>query len=249
MKTLIQTAILAVMAFAAQFTAFADDAGPGDKVAARWTDGGYYLATVTAASGGQCEVLYDDGDKGTVGTAEVIRVSRNANFAVGDRVLAAWKSARMFPGTVTAKTEFTVTVKWEDGDEPLEVARDRVVTIQRGAAANVPAGGFAIGTSVAAKWGAGSFYIATITGMGDGGKYRVEYGGGDKGDVSAADMVRVDADREIAVGARVLACWRGAQMFPGTVTERRENFYTVKWDDGDTPLEVPREKIALLPGR
>ena len=249
MKPWIQTAIIAVMFLTAHSGTFADEAKPGDKVAAKWSDGGHYLATVTAVSGGQLAVLFDDGDKATVGAADLLRVSRNANFAAGDRVLAAWKIARMFPGTVTAKTEFTVTVKWEDGDEPLEVARDRVVMLRREAAAAAPAGGLAIGTSVAAKWGAGAFYIATITGMGDGGKYRVEYGDGDKGDVAAGDMVRVDADRGIAVGAHVLACWHTAVMYPGIITARRENSYTVKWDDGDTPLEVPREKIAPLPAR
>jgi hypothetical protein len=249
MKAWIQTAIIAVMFFAAHSGALADEAKPGDKVAAKWSDGGHYLATVTAADGAQYEVLYDDGEKATVGAADLIRVRRDANFAVGDHVLAAWKSATMFPGTVTAKTEFTVTVKWDDGDAPLEVARDRVVALPREAAANAPAGAFAAGTSVAAKWAGDSYYIATVTGFTDGGKYRVAYGDGDEGDVAATDMFRVDADRGIAVGARVLACWSGARMYPGTVTGRTQNNYTVKWDDGSAPSEVPREKIAPLPTR
>ena len=250
MKAWIQTAIIAVIFFAAHSGIFADEAKPGDKVAAKWSDGGHYLATVTAANGGQYDVLFDDGDKATAGAADLIRVRRDANFAVGDHVRAAWKSAAMFPGTITAKTEFTVTVKWDDGDAPLEVARDRVVALGgEAAAAPAFAARLVIGTSVAAKWGATSYYIATITGLADGGKYHVAYGDGDKGDVASGDMVRVDADREIAVGAHVLACWQGAQMYPGTVTARRGNSYTVKWDDGDAPLEVPREKIAPLPGR
>ncbi len=129
MKPWIQAAIIAVMFLTAHSGTFADEAKPGDKVAAKWSDGGHYLATVTAVSGGQLAVLFDDGDKGTVGAADLLRVSRNANFATGDRVLAAWKSARMFPGTVTAKTEFTVTVKWEDGDEPLEVPREKIAPL------------------------------------------------------------------------------------------------------------------------
>ena len=250
MKTWIQAAIIAVIFFAAHSGTFADEAKPGDKVAAKWSDGGVYLATVTAASGAQFDVLFDDGDKATVGAADLIRVSHNANLAVGDRVLAAWRTARMLPGTVAAKTEFTVTVKWEDGDEPLEVARDRVVSLgQQAAAAPAFAPRLAIGTSVAAKWGAQSYYIATITGLGDGGKYRVEYGDGDKGDKSATDLIPVNAAREIPIGAQVLACWHSAVMYPGTVTARTGDNYTVKWDDGDTPLQVPRAKIAPLPAR
>ena len=247
MKTWIQTAIIAVIFFTAHSGTFADEAKPGDKVAAKRDDGGHYLAIVTAAGGGQFDVLFDNGDKATVGAADVTRVSRDANFAVGDQVIAAWRGTVMFPGTVSAKTEFTVTVKWDDGDEPLEVARDRVALLRRDAAA--PAGGFGVGTSVAAKWVGDSYYIATVAGPADGGKYHVEYGDGDKGEVAAADMFRVDADRGIAVGARVLACWSGARMYPGTVTARTQNSYTVKWDDGSAPLEVPREKIVPLPNR
>ncbi len=250
MKQWMSSLLLAAIFLTAHTLTFADDAKPGDKVAAKWSDGRHYLATVTAAGGGRFDVLYDDGDKATVGAADLIRISRDADFAIGDKVLAAWNGAGMFPGTVTAKTEFTVTVKWDDGDAPLEVARDRVVKLgQQAAAAPAFAPRLSIGTSVAAKWGGNAYYIATITGMADGGKYHVAYGDGDKGAVGIGDMVRVDADRGIAVGARVLACWRGAQMFPGTVTARRENSYTVKWDDGDAPLEVPREKIAPLPGQ
>ena len=61
--------------------------------------------------------------------------------------------------------------------------------------------------------------------------------------------MRVDANREIEIGGRVLACWAGAAMDPGTVTEREGNRYTVKWDDGSAPQAVPREKIAPLPAR
>ena len=78
----------------------------------------------------------------------------------------------------------------------------------------------------------------------------MDYGDGDKGDGGRwRHGARGCGSREIAVGAHVLACWQGAQMYPGTVTARSGNSYTVKWDDGDTPLEVPREKIAPLPGR
>jgi hypothetical protein len=238
--------ILAAITCAAFTGAFADEPKPGDKVAAQWTDGGYYLATVTGAEGGSFDVLYDDGDKGKVAATDLIAISRGELFNAGDHVLAAWKNARMFPGTVTATTQFTVTVKWDDGDAPLEVARDRVVHLKAAAAQVMPAGALPAGTSVAAKWGPGSFYIATIAGVDANGRYLVNYGDGDKGAVAAGDVVCVDSAREIPIGAHVLACWRGAQMFPGVVTARRHDSYTVKWDDGDTPLEVSREKIAPL---
>ena len=134
-----------------------------------------------------------------------------------------------------------------------DVANDRVVVLKAGIAqaapAAAPAGALAVGTSVAAKWGASSFYIATIAGVDADGKYLVNYGDGDKGAVAGLDIVRVDANRDIPVGARVLACWVSAAMYPGTITARTGNRFTVKWDDGSTPSEVAREKIVPLPAQ
>lgn len=222
----------------------------GTSVAAKWGQVSFYIATIEGMdASGKYLVKYGDGDRGPVAPEDVVPVSAPEPIAVGAHVLACWAGARMYSGTVTARNGDRYTVKWDDGSAPSEVTRDRMAMPRREAAAAVPAGGLAIGTSVAAKWGAGSYYIATITGGAEGGKFHVEYGDGDTGDVVAGDMVPVDAKREIPIGAPVLACWIGAGMFPGTVTARTGNNYTVKWDDGDAPREVPREKIAPLPNR
>ena len=221
----------------------------GTSVAAKWRDGAFYTATIAGMDAdGKYLVNYGDSDRGSVAVGDVVRVDAAEPITVGAHVFACWAGARMYSGTVTARNGDRYTVKWDDGSAPSEVARDRMAMTWREAAVAVPAGGPAIGTSVAAKWGSlGSFYIATITGGAEGGKFRVEYGDGDKGDVATSDMVPVDAIREIPIGAHVLACWLGAGMFSGTVTARTGNNYTVKWDDGDAPREVAREKIAPLP--
>ncbi len=246
MKAWLHAALTAVIFLAAFSGARADDAKPGDKVAAKWEDGFFYTGTVTAAAGETLDVLFDDGDKGRIASANVLRLGRGAEVNVGDHVLAPWRGGQMHPGTISAKADFSVTVKWDDGDAPMDVARDRVALLGGKASVNAE---FAAGTAVAAKWGGDAYYIAKVTGFTDGGKYRVEYGDGDKGEVEARDMVRVSADRGIAVGARVLACWTGARMYPGVVTMRTQDRYTVKWDDGSQPSEVPREKIAPLSER
>lgn len=246
MKLLMQTVILSAMFLAGFVGAIAGEVKPGDKVAAKWIDGNYYLATVTEVGDGKLNVLYDDGDQGTVAPAEVIGVVRDAKFNVGDHVLAAWKTAAMFPGVVTAKTQFTVTVTWDDGDTPLEVAKDRVVALKAEAAPVRRVGELQVGTVVAAKWNRNYFYIATIARVDARDGYFVNYGDGDSGWVAVGDVVPVNATQEIPVGAHVLACWQGAQMFPGVVTKRSGNVYTVKWDDGDEPLEVNRVEIAPL---
>lgn len=100
------------------------------------------------------------------------------------------------------------------------------------------------GDKVAAKWGTFSYYIATITSVEDNGKFSVKYGDGDTGVVAPGDVEPVDAARELPIGTHVLACLNGAVMYPGTITARRDNRYTVKWDDGDAPRELERDRIA-----
>jgi hypothetical protein len=248
MKPAIQSALIAAMLLTAQPTLFSEEAKPGDRVAAKWTDGGFYLATVVAAQSGKVVVLYDDGDTGTVLPADVKGPLRNTDINAGEPVLAPWKTARMFPGVVTATTAHTVTVRWDDGDTPLEVAKARIATTRRVELESAASRALPVGTSVAAKWGSGSFWIATITSVEADGRYSVKYGDGDTGVVAPGDVEPVESDRELPVGTQVVACWRGAMMYPGTITARDAgtNLYTVKWDDGDAPLQVSRDRIAPL---
>jgi len=113
------------------------------------------------------------------------------------------------------------------------------------------AGKLPVGTPVAAKWdrnpfNISMFYLARIASVDSSGQYFVEYGDGETGLVSQQDVVRVNPAQDLPIGTHVLACWRGAAMFPGTVTARRETLYTIRWDDGDTPQDVAREQIAPL---
>lgn len=230
---------------------------PGDKVAALWSDGGYYLGRVTAVNGGNCEVLYDDGDQGTVTAGELMRTAAaTETIGIGARVLAAWRGAQMFTGAVTAETEYTVTVRWDDGDAPLAVAKDRVAVLSRsGAAAGAaaagaagPAGRLVPGMRVAAMWSDGSYWGAVIRGI-QGDRFEVVYDDGDRDLRSAAELIPI-TDDEIAPGTPVLACWRsGARMYPGVVTAKNGDHYTVKWDDGDTPTEESRDKIVVRRAR
>ena len=221
---------------------------PGDTVAALWSDGGYYLGRVTAVKGGQFEVLYDDGEQAVVSAGELVRTAAaTESIAVGTRVLAAWKGARMFTGEVMAAAERTVTVRWDDGDAPLVVAKDRVAVLATPGDKPVVAAsaGLVAGARVAAMWSDGSFWGATIERI-EGNGFAVVCDDGER-DVRGAGELRLITREEIPIGTPVLACWRGAaRMYPGTVTAKRGNLYTVKWDDGDTPTDESREKIVVL---
>jgi hypothetical protein len=99
----------------------------GENVAAVWTDGNLYLATVTAVEGDQVTVTYtDDGSSATVAASEC-RPIPDATFGVGDRVLAVWAAGRFYPGEVTAVDGNMSTVKWDDGSEPSQVEAGKII--------------------------------------------------------------------------------------------------------------------------
>jgi hypothetical protein len=99
----------------------------GDSLAAVWTDGALYLATVTAVDGANVTVTYaDDGSSGTVAAADCRPISDTA-FTVGDRVLAVWASGRFYPGEVSAVEGTTYTVTWDDGSDPSQVEAGKII--------------------------------------------------------------------------------------------------------------------------
>lgn len=99
----------------------------GDTVAALWTDGNYYLATVDEIGDGTVTVTYvDDGSSGTVAVDEV-RAIPDRTFAVGDRVLAVWSAGRFYPGEITAADGDAYVVTWDDGSTPSTVVAAKIV--------------------------------------------------------------------------------------------------------------------------
>ena len=267
----------AALLIAIQVSVFAANIKTGDKVAAKGLLGVYYYGTIAGTSDGKFDLDFIDGTKGKSIASDLIAVDPAAKFKIGDHVLALWKGSTMYPGVISATKAATVTVKWDDGDLPLDVPRNQVVLFKGGAANPAGAGStprnpakppvgtvkapvgtvkspagtakLPVGTPVAAKWKFDSVYIATITGVEADGQYSVKYGDGTSGQVVPGDVTPVNPTQELPVGAHVRACWKGAIMYPGTVTARHGNLYMIKWDDGDTPVEVEREKIAPLPAR
>ena len=122
-----QYALVTVLLIASILPTLAAEPKVGDSVAAIWTDGNYYVGTITSISGDKADVLYEDGDKLTVPLAKVHTLSKTANFKVGDHVIAAFNGASMFPGVITAVSDATCTVKWDDGDTPLDVPKGRMI--------------------------------------------------------------------------------------------------------------------------
>jgi hypothetical protein len=99
----------------------------GDSVAATWTDGDLYLATVTALDGDTITVKYaDDGTSASLPAAEV-RPIPQTTFAVGDRVLAVWSQGRFYAGKVTEANGTSYVVAWDDGSTPSAVRAGQII--------------------------------------------------------------------------------------------------------------------------
>lgn len=102
----------------------------GDTVAARWTDGNMYLATVLSADGNVVTVKYvDDQSVRNVGQQEV-RSIRRRRWAEGDKVLAVWALGRFYPGTVVKAGATRCTVKWDDGSPPTQVTVGKIIAAE-----------------------------------------------------------------------------------------------------------------------
>lgn len=219
----------------------------GAPVAAKWQDGAWYFGHITETEGNRYAIAYADGDKGTVGPGEILPIAAPGQITIGTRVLAQWKGAKMYPGVVIQVSGDRARVQWDDGDLPLDVPMDRMALLQPTTAA-APDGagmvmGLQVGARVAAKWKDGKYWYGTV-GKVDPDGYVIHYADGDVLKVPPAHVRPVPPPGSLQVGDHVIAVWKGAQMYPGIITRIDSQSATVKWDDGDTPLDVPLTMIA-----
>ncbi len=106
---------------------------------------------------------------------------------------------------------------------------------------------YAAGDRVVAKWGSGSYYLATIKGK-NGDAYDVTYEDSTSGKVAVGDMVPVVKAKDVKVGDRIAGCWhtcRGS-LSVGTVDKKTPTGVTIKWSDGSSPLDVKDGEFTLF---
>lgn len=112
--------LLAALVLAVGFVACAKD-DPykvGTHVAAKWSDGAYWGATVTGNANGKYQIKYDDGSQGEVTVAELKQITPKSDIKAGDHVLAVWSTnGKMYPGTVQEIQSNGAMVKWDDGSQ------------------------------------------------------------------------------------------------------------------------------------
>jgi hypothetical protein len=103
------------------------DFAVGQSVAAVWSDGNLYLASITAVDGDQLTVRYaDDSSTKTVAAAEVKPIPEKT-WAVGDKVKAVWSSGRFYDGVITKASGASYEVKWDDGSAPSQVVSNKII--------------------------------------------------------------------------------------------------------------------------
>lgn len=229
--------------------------GVGNRVAAMWSNGGYFLGTVTEIEGDRYSILFEDGDRLAVNSAKVVALREDTPFSVGDRVVAAWKGISMYPGIVTKVHAKSCMVRWDDGDEPLLVAKDKIFHAAKAAAAtmamhaSVSDRPINVGEHVMAVWRNSQRYPGVVA-EANGELFLIRWDDGDtplwvsKEGISPIEARRADF---FAVGDHVAAQWKDARYYPGVVSEVRGNECLIKWDDGDMPLYVSIQNIRSLP--
>ena len=96
----------------------------GQAVAAKWRSGKWYSAAITGPGGkpGTFQILYDDGSKDqSLPPSRLRHLAQPGEVAVGDAVLAVWKTAQMWAGKVEDVNEQGAVVRWDDGSKPKRV--------------------------------------------------------------------------------------------------------------------------------
>lgn len=101
----------------------------GARVASRWSDNFYYMATIQQVlGGGQYKIIYDDGTASTAQENQFIPVIQPITAYIGQPVLAVWqKAGRLYEAQIgDIRSNFAIVI-WDDGGTTNEVAWSEIV--------------------------------------------------------------------------------------------------------------------------
>jgi len=98
-----------------------------DTVAAKWTDGNYYLATIKNINGDKYDVFYADNTNGTVTEADMKVIPAKLELKAGDKVWAVWGPAKFYSAVVKEVKSSSALVAWDDGSSPEEVPFGKIM--------------------------------------------------------------------------------------------------------------------------
>jgi len=99
----------------------------GTHVAAKWSDGNYWGATIIGNANGKYQMKFDDGTSNEVSASEIKMITPKGDIKTGDKVLAVWvTNGRMYNGVVQEVQADGAIVKWDDGSTPSFVSFDNI---------------------------------------------------------------------------------------------------------------------------
>lgn len=99
----------------------------GSLVAAKWSDGKWYLGSIAKINKTTYDINFADGDKASVTKNDIIPVSKT-KFKNGDKVMAVWSDGTLFYDGVIVKTEKDgAVVKWDDGGSESLVEYGKII--------------------------------------------------------------------------------------------------------------------------
>lgn len=100
---------------------------PGDAVAAKWTDGKWYIAKINKCTRSACVAEFHDGSTRELGADSLKKIPGGVSFAVGTKVWALWPTDNAFYDGVIKKIEGdNAVVAWDQGGTPSTVPLNRM---------------------------------------------------------------------------------------------------------------------------
>jgi hypothetical protein len=232
----------------------------------------YYAGVVAAYEDGTYAIDYDDGEKESGVSEELIRAVEEApapapaapsgKYAVGTKVEARYRGKKKwYAGEVTKINGDTYSITYEDGDVEDGVAEELIRVVEEAAPAPAPAaaadeadGKYAVGAKVECRYKGKKRYYPGRVASYSGGEYSIDYDDGEKESGVAEELIRVveeapapapaAASGKYAVGAKVEARYRGKKKwYAGEITKADGATYSVTYEDGDVEDNLAEELI------
>ncbi|MBI5541972.1 MAG: DUF4537 domain-containing protein [Bacteroidia bacterium] len=126
-KFIVFTLLLAVTGIFTQSCKTESQFKTGMSVAAKWTDGNYYLATIKTITGETYAVDYADGSNGEVKVTDLKLITEKSDLKAGDKVQAVWAGAKFYPGKIKELKEKGAIIIWDDGTTESEVVFGKIM--------------------------------------------------------------------------------------------------------------------------
>lgn len=224
--------IMAILALgAALATGMAEVAQAGQRILGQWTNGWWYPARVTSVRGGNYDLLFEDGDRLSVGRDGIgvfdwrqgspVQCKRVGFKGYQDATVAMISGNDMLVG-------FTDGVHANTRTSDCRSGRAGGLSGSAGSGGSASTG-YSYGQRVMAQWSNGWWYPARISGW-NAEVYRVQFDDGDSAYLKPAQI----SGRLWRSGSRVQCKWQGGdKYYDGTIAAINGTSIRVNYDDGD----------------